>query len=266
MTDLIDVSRSSAPSPAPMTATELAAISARLLATADGPWWSTSVGDYEVYSGTGSGDDVLVASCQSRGDAEFVATARGDITRLLIKVDALTRAGEQLMAQVRAHDVARTEAEARAGEAEAALRRVLDSHSADPGGRCRVCEEKWPCTTKKKITAPIDTATEDEHDPDNPDVLVSWSGRLHVRMPGSIAVTATFRVPEYQTLCGKTGRAAPADGEVVDFGRGKGRARGSATCRRADCVFGRPSLTRLTICAPVHGRVVSRPSAFKDRA
>ena len=221
MTDLIDVSPPSASTAVPMTAIELAVVRARLAASTDGPWWATRVGDYDVYAGTGSGDDVLVASCCNRPDAEFVANARGDITRLLIEVDALTRAGEQLTAQVRAHDVARTEAEARAGEAEAALRRVLDSHSADLDGGCVACEEKWPCTTKKKITAPIDTATQDEPAADNPDVLVSWSGRLHVRMPGSIAMTATFRVPEYQTLCGKTGRAAPADGEVVDFGRGK---------------------------------------------
>lgn len=227
MTDLIDVSPSSAPSPAPMTATELAAISARLTAASDGPWWATSVGDYEVYSGTGSGDDVLVASCSNRADALFVANARHDITRLLIEVDALTRAGERLTAQVRAHDVARTEAEAHAGEADAALRRVLDSHSADLDGDCVACEEKWPCTTKKKITAQTDTAATTA-----PDVLVSWSGRLHVRMPGSIAMTATFRVPEYQTLCGKSGRAAPADGEVVDFGRGKGKWLSDlSTCR-----------------------------------
>lgn len=63
----------------------------RAEAATEGPWWTPSrMEPAEVFSGTGVGSDVCVATESTKADAEFIAHARTDVPRLLAALDAVT--------------------------------------------------------------------------------------------------------------------------------------------------------------------------------
>ncbi|KRE79963.1 hypothetical protein [Arthrobacter sp. Soil763] len=75
-----------------MTAADqyLDTIQARLDAATPGPWWTPSmVTPAEVYSGTGSGDDLCVAEEMKKPDADLIANAPTDLAKLLNAVKAV---------------------------------------------------------------------------------------------------------------------------------------------------------------------------------
>lgn len=95
----------------------------------EGPWWGSMIdGRCEVFAGTGSGSDPMLATELLPGDAEFVANARTDVPRLA-----------------------------------AALRAVLELHvgvvdccdECSPM-KCAVCEAwEWPCDTVLAVQAAL---------------------------------------------------------------------------------------------------------------
>ena len=62
-------------------------IQARADDATEGPWWGSMIsGHVEVFAGTGSGSDPMLATGMRPGDAEFIAAARTDVPWLVAAV------------------------------------------------------------------------------------------------------------------------------------------------------------------------------------
>ncbi len=114
-------------------------ITARCDAATEGSWWGSMIdGRCEVFAGTGSGSDPMLAAELLPGDAEFVVNARTDLPRLVAALRAV------LELHVSQFD------------------RAVD-HNGEPGTYCDACNVgPWPCPTVRVVQAALGEEASDE--------------------------------------------------------------------------------------------------------
>lgn len=67
----------------------------------EGPWWGSMLGPHvEMFAGTGSGSDPMIANGMRPGDAEFIAASRTDVPDLLAAVRAVLDACDRIDASI----------------------------------------------------------------------------------------------------------------------------------------------------------------------
>ena len=98
----------------------------------EGPWWGSMIsGHCEVFAGTGSGSDPMIATELLPGDAEFVINARTDVPALVLALRSVLNVHEP-----------------------------VDALHTPTGQKVQVCSEcerdgdwrVWPCLTVRAVT------------------------------------------------------------------------------------------------------------------